>query len=397
MVADGLVSDKQKVLIAGAGVAGIEAALALRDLAGGRVDVDLYDSRREFVYRPFAVGEPYGVARGFHYDLGRLSEHCDASFHPSGIASVDSERRLALTRGGDRISYDHLIVATGVRMLWAVPGAVTFWGAVDEGQVSKVIADLRAGRLRRLVFTMPGGHSWTLPLYELALLAVTELGKLGLTETRVTVVTPEDLPLGVFGRNVGEQMHALLAERGVELVAGAHPVKFEGGSLHVAPGHKVDADAVVSLPRLEGRRVSGVPHDEDGFVGVDEHGGVIGLECVYAAGDVTAFPIKQGGMSTQQSDTVAEAIAAAAGAGFEPRPFDPILRAVLWTGREPRYLHGRPTGGHGEASSFSERPQGPLSSGKVTARYWTPLVDFLSAEGEPDDGPPLAARVSSAS
>ena len=395
MVVDGRVSGKQKVLIAGAGVAGIEAALALRDLAGGRVEVDLYDLRREFVYRPFAVGEPYGAARGFRYDLGRLCEHCDASFHASGIASVDPERKQALTDDGDRVSYDHLIVATGVRMLWAVPGAVTFWGAVDDGEVGETIADLRAGRLRRLVFTMPGGHSWTLPLYELALLAVTELGKLGLTETRVTVVTPEDLPLGVFGRYAGEQMRALLAERGVELVAGAHPVKFEGGSLHIAPGQEVEADAVVSLPRLEGRRVSGVPQDEDGFVGVDEHGGVIGLERVYAAGDVTAFPVKQAGMSTQQSDTVAEAIAAAAGAGFDPRPFDPILRAVLWTGREPRYLYGRPTGGHGEASSFGGRPEGPLRSGRVTARYWTPLVDSLSAESEPDGAPLPAAHVSS--
>ncbi len=390
-------SGKQNVLIAGAGIAGIEAALALRDLAAERAEVNLYDSRREFLYRPFGVGEPYGAARGFRYDLGRLSEHCDASFNADGIASVDAERRLVRTHGGDRIAYDHLIVATGARMLWAVPGTATFWGAVDEGEVGEVIADLRAGRLRHLVFTMPGGHSWTLPLYELALLAVTELDKLGLPERQVTVVTPEDLPLGVFGRHVGEQMRALLAERGVELVAAAHPVKFEGGSLHIAPGEKIKADAVVSLPRLEGRRLSGVPHDDDGFVGVDEHGGVIGLERVYAAGDVTAFPVKQAGMSTQQSDTVAEAIAAAAGAGLEPRAFDPILRAVLWTGREPRYLHGRPTGGHGEASSFSQRPQGPLRSGRVTARYWTPLVDSLSAGNGSDAAPTLADRIPSAS
>ncbi|HEU4944922.1 MAG TPA: NAD(P)/FAD-dependent oxidoreductase [Solirubrobacterales bacterium] len=397
MVVDGRVNGKQKVLIVGGGVAGIEAALALRDLAGGRVEVDLYDPRREFVYRPFAVGEPYGVARGFRYDLGRLSEHCDASFHRGGIVTVDPGQRLALTRDGDRIPYDHLIVATGARMLWAVPGAITFWGAIDEGQVREVIADLRAGRLRRLVLTMPGGYSWTLPLYELALLAVTELGKLGTREGRVTVVTPEDLPLGVFGRYVSEQMSTLLAERGVEVITGTHPLKFEDRRLHIASGERIDADAVVSLPRLEGRRVSGIPHDEEGFVGVDEHGGVIGLERVYAAGDVTAFPVKQGGMSTQQADTVAEAIAAAAGAGFEARPFDPTLRAVLWTGREPRYLYGSASGGDDEASSFSERPHGPLRSGKVTARYWTPLVDSLSAESDSDDVPPLADRISSAS
>jgi sulfide:quinone oxidoreductase len=394
---DGQRGDMQKVLIAGAGIAGIEAALALRDLAGGRVEVHLFDPRREFVYRPFAVGEAYGAARAFHYDLERLSEHCDASFHPGGIVSVDIKRRLAVTRDGGQVLYDHLILATGVRMLWGVPGAVTFWGAADEGQIGEVIAGLRAGRLRRLIFTMPGGHSWTLPLYELALRAITEIGKLGIDATQITVVTPEDLPLGVFGRQVGEQMSALLSERGIEVLAATHPMKFEDGSLRVAPGKGIDADAVVSLPRLEGRPVGGVPHDGDGFIGVDGHGGVIGLKGIYAVGDITTFPFKQGAVATQQSDAVAETIAAAVGTGLEARAFDPILRGVLWTGRQPRYLYGRPTGGHGETSSFSKQPRGPLRSGKVTARYLSPLIDSLSAECESNGAPRLAARVPSTS
>ena len=62
-------------------------------------------------------------------------------------------------------------------MLWAVPGAVTYWGVADEGQVGDLIAELRSGRLQRLVLTMPAGHSWALPLYELALLAASVVGK----------------------------------------------------------------------------------------------------------------------------------------------------------------------------------------------------------------------------
>jgi sulfide:quinone oxidoreductase len=394
---DGRGNYKQKVLIAGAGVAGIEAALALRDLAGEQVALHLFDPRLEFVYRPFAVGEAYGAVRAFRYDLERLSDHCDASFHPNGIVSVDTKRRLVVTRDGNQHLYDLLILATGARMLWGVPGTVTFWGAADEGQVGEVLEDLRAGRLRHIVFTMPGGHSWTLPLYELALRAITELDKVGIDATRVTIVTPEDLPLGVFGRRVGEQMSALLTERGIEMLAGTHPMRFEDGSLRVVPGERISADAVVSLPRLEGRPVGGVPHDDSGFIGVDEHGGVIGLEGVYAVGDVTTFPFKQGAISTQQADAVAETIAAVMGGGLQAQPFDPILRAVLWTGHEPRYLYGRPTGGHGEASSFSEQPYGPLRSGKVTARYLSPLVDSLSAESESNGTPHLAARAPSAS
>ncbi|HWP33389.1 MAG TPA: FAD-dependent oxidoreductase, partial [Solirubrobacterales bacterium] len=190
----------QRVLIVGGGIAGIEAALALRDLAGERVEVELRDPRRQFVFRPFAVGEPYGTARVFRYDLDKLAELSGARFHPDGIVAVAARNRQAITRDGERVPYDHLILATGARMLWSVPGAITFWGVADEGQVGEVVGRLRSGMLRRLVFTMPGGRSWGLPLYELALLAATELAKAGITETRLTVVTPEDVPLELFGR-----------------------------------------------------------------------------------------------------------------------------------------------------------------------------------------------------
>lgn len=369
-----------QVLIAGGGIAGIETALALRDLAGEQVEVDLRDPRHEFVFRPFAVGEPYGAARVFRYDLRQVADRCGASFHAGAIVSIDPGRRLAVTRDGERLRYDYLVIASGVRMLAGVPGVVTFWGVADEGQVGDVIADLRAGSLRRLVFAMSGRRNWALPLYELALLAATELAKRDTHRTRLTIVTPEDAPLELFGVRAGDQMGTLLEDRGIEVVSSAHPVEFENGRLAIAPGEAIEADAVIGLPRLEGCRIAGIPHDADGFVGVDEHGQVIGLERVFAAGDVTVFPVKQRGIATQQADAVAEAIAAEAGAEVDPRPFDPILRGVLWTGREPRYLYGRPTGGHGEMSSLGERPQWPPQEGKVIGRYLTSFVDSL-----PDD------------
>jgi sulfide:quinone oxidoreductase len=368
---------KQKVLIAGAGLGGIEAALALDDLAGDLVDVELCDTRSEFIFRPFVVGEPYGAVRSFRYELESLARRCGATFRHGTVATVDAERQRLILESGERLAYDYLVIATGSRMQWAVPGAVTFWGT-NEGQVSEVFAALRGGRLRRLVLTMPPGYSWALPLYELALFAVTELEKASNGQTQVTVVTPEDMPLEVFGRRAAGQVDALLRERGVEVITAAHPMRFEQGRLRATPAREIDADAVISMPRFEGRPPDGIPHDGEGFVGIDEHGGVIGLERVYAIGDVTTFPVKQGALATQQADTVAEAVAAAAGAAIEPKPFDPVLRGVLFTGHQPRYLYGRPTGKHGETSSFSERPEGPLREGKLTARYLSPLVDRLT-------------------
>lgn len=380
MADDGQRGERRRVLIAGAGVAGLEAALALRDLAGDRVDVALHDPGSEFAYRPFGIGEPYGTTRAFRYDLRKLSELCGASLQVSAIAAVESERRIAVTRDSKRTPFDHLIVATGARMLWAVPGAVTYWGVAEEGQVGALIAELRSGRLDRLTFTMPAGHSWILPLYELALLAANVLAKTANDRTQITVVTPEAAPLEIFGPRAAEQTSALLAERRIDVVAGARPISFAAGRLRIDPGEDVEADAVVTLPRLEGRRIDGIPYDEDGFVAVDEHGGVVGLERVYAAGDVSSLPFKQGAFATQQADAVAEAIAVSTGAAITSRAAAPQMRAVLWTGQGPRYLTNG-SGGEGErASSPSQRHLELLHNGRLTARYLSPLVDALLAD-----------------
>jgi sulfide:quinone oxidoreductase len=316
---------RPRVVIAGGGVAALEAALALRDLAGDRLEIEFCSPRSEFVYRPFAVGEPYGAAAILRYDLAALAVQIDARLRLGGIFSVDAEAGRVTTRDGEWIPYDYLIVATGARMLWAVPGAVTFWGVADEGGFAGVVRKLRAGILRDVVFTMPGGQSWGLPLYELALLASAVLAKSGIEDARLTVVTPEDAPLALFGRVVGERMGRLLGERGIHLVTGVHPVEFEGGCLRVAPGEPIETEAVVSLPRLEGRRIDGLATDADGFIQVDERCRVAGVERVFAVGDVSGFPVKQGALATQQADAAAEAIAAAAGCELEPAPFDPVL------------------------------------------------------------------------
>jgi sulfide:quinone oxidoreductase len=62
---------------------------------------------------------------------------------------------------------------------------------------------------------------------------------------------------------------------------------------------------------------------------------------VYAIGDMTDGPIKQRGLATQQADTGAAVIAAAAGVDVEPQPFAPVLRGLLLTGECPLYLRRR--------------------------------------------------------
>ena len=68
-----------RVVIAGGGVGGLEAAIALRELAGERVAVELCSPREDFVYRPFAVGEPYGHSRPMRYPLAPIAAACGAA------------------------------------------------------------------------------------------------------------------------------------------------------------------------------------------------------------------------------------------------------------------------------------------------------------------------------
>lgn len=374
----------KRALIVGGGVAALEAALALRDLAAGEVEVEMRAPRAELHYRPLAVGQPFGTASVRRYPLAELAERGGFSFVLGAIAAVRPERRRAIAHEGEEVGYDFLVDASGSRALESLPGAATFWGTAEEATMSGLVERLRGGDLAHLVFTLPSRATWALPIYELALLAAAERERAAATGTRITVVTPEDGPLAVFGERASHEVGRWLADRGVSVLARTHPVKFEGGRLHVVPGEPIAADAAIGLPRLEGRRIDGVPHDEDGFVPVDDHCRVLGLDRVYAAGDVTSFPVEQGGIAAQQADAAAESIAAAAGVDLEPRPFDPVLRAVLWTGEEPRYLYARLGGGHGETSSFSAQPPWSQREGKIVGRYITPFLASLDARQSVD-------------
>jgi len=178
---------------------------------------------------------------------------------------------------------------------------------------------------------------------------------------------------------MGPKPHGIVAfspgldEAGIALVRGVHPESFRDGLLNVVPGAPIAADRVVALPRLRGIAVGGVPADESGFVHTDPFGRVNGLEDVYAAGDGTTFPIKQGGLAAQQADAVAGTIAAAAGAPVEPVPFEPVLRGLLLTGAAPAYLRAELGGGRMYASSAGETaPWWPPV--KVSARYLAPYL-----------------------
>jgi sulfide:quinone oxidoreductase len=371
------------VQIAGAGVAGLEAALALQALGEGRVSVELLAPEMEFTYRPLAVAEPFAVAEVKRFPLGRLVTAAGASLRVGSVLAVDADRKVVTLADRKEVAYDVLLLALGARPREAVPGALTFRGPQDTRALLALLDRITGGELRRIAFAMPAAASWPLPLYELAIMTAEYVTAHATRNVEITLVTPEDHPLALFGPTPSEAISELLTLRGITVETSVVPVRFDDGVLAGVPDRRLDVDAVVALPRLEGPRLSGVPHDDAGFVPTDEYGWVLGLTDVYAAGDLTQFPLKQGGTAAQQADAAASSIAADAGAAAKPEAFKPVLRGLLLTGFVPRFLRAEATGTHSLVDTE------PLwwPPAKIVGRYLSPFLAARLGLGDAVGGP----------
>jgi sulfide:quinone oxidoreductase len=327
-----------RIVIAGGGIAGLEALVALRHHLGSDPAIDLLEANVDLVERPMSVAEPFDGGPARHFDLARIAADHDARLRPDRLSSVDVARRELRTVRGDTLRYDALLVAVGARADMAVPGALTFTGPRAVGAVRALVDDLVARRVQRVAFVVPAGATWALPIYELALLTAEQLRSAGVRDARLVLVTPERNPLELFGARIAARVRALLAERGIGLFAETTPIGMGAEGLAVAEGTPLAVQRAVALPRLDGPWIAGLPHDEHGFIPTDRHGAVPGAFAVWAAGDGTAYPIKQGGLAAQQADAAAESIAVHLGAPIVPTPFEPDLRGVLLDPRGSRVL-----------------------------------------------------------
>jgi sulfide:quinone oxidoreductase len=376
--------ERSRVLVAGGGVAALETTIALHDLAPHLVDVELLAPEHEFWYRPLAVAEPFGLARVVRFELGDLASSMDATFTLGALVSVDAEARTVATSHGQEVSYDTLVVACGARPVPALEGALTFRGPADSETFRRLLADVRAGSVESIAFVLPSAVTWGLPLYELALLTATYLERQGIRSVELTFVTHETEPLGLFGGDASDAVREVVERKGITLLTGTHAASYSPGELSILPGGELHADRVVALPRLIGPAIDGLPHDRDGFVSTDPFGRVLGVPHVYAAGDATTFPVKQGGLAAQQADAVARSIAAEAGADVVPEPFRPVLKGLLLTGGPAAYLRAELGGGHGDTAMVSgDALWWPPA--KIVGRY---LAPFLAGREEIDLVPP---------
>ena len=365
----------RRVLVAGGGVAGLEALLALHDLAGERVSLTLLAPERQFAFRPMAVAVPFARGHMLRFDVAYMERATGAEHIRGELAEVDVAAREAVLGDGRRLGYDTLLIAVGAGSEPAYSRVSTWTPELDQEVFGGLLADLEDGYATRVAFVVPPGVAWPLPAYELALMTAWDARDMGQDDVRVLIYTCERAPLEIFGEQASAGLRADLEEAGVTVCAGVAIEEDPAAPARLlADGEPLESQRVVALPRAIARGVGGVPVDEHGFIPVDGHGRVEGAPGIWAAGDAIAFPVKQGGLAAQQADAAAESIAADAGIEIEPQPFRPVLRGVLLTGRGRQWIR-RELEGDGEGEAERHALWWPPT--KVAGRYLAPYLASL--------------------
>lgn len=371
-----------QVVIVGGGVAALEAVLALNDLAGPRVHIVALAPNEDFVYRPMTVREPFAYETARRYPLAPIMRSLGVELIAEKLGWVDRARQVVHTSEDREIRYDALLLALGGQPYARYRHAITIDDRRMDDTLHGLVQDVEAGYLDSVAFLSPGRMAWQLPLYELALMTAGRAYDADVN-VEITVVTPEESPLAIFGKEASEHVATLLEKAGIKAINSAYAEVPSPGEIVINPGdRRLHAKRIVALPELYGPSVRGVPVSEHGFIRVNRFGRVHDAGPIFAAGDAVDFPIKHGGLSTQQADAAAESIAAMAGADIEPQPFNPVIHGMLLTDGKPQYLTAKITGGQGFSSEFSDTPSWE-GGAKIAARY---LAPFLAAYDAKENG-----------
>jgi sulfide:quinone oxidoreductase len=376
-----------RVVVVGGGIAGAEALLALHDLAGERVELTLVSSGADLVVPALSVAEAFSLGAAQRHPLSELVEQADAGLVVGSLAAVDGSRRQIRLQDGTLLDFDALLIATGARAVARVDHATTWWPWGDHEELSGLLRDLEEGYIKRVAFVIPPGAVWPLPLYEIALMAAREVAGMGIDDAELTVITPEAVPLTLFGADASAALREELAAVTIKLetatvarIERAHPLQ----AVLQPTARRLDVDRAVAIPAVEGPAISGTAQNSEGFILVDRRGQMQGSDTIWAAGDAIAYPIKFGGLATQQADVAAAAIAAMAGAAASSPISTPRLTGVLMTGSIPR-----PLGTARRGPSLAHHPLWK-PAGKVLGRYLTGFLDRLE---QPEVAPVTATAV----
>jgi sulfide:quinone oxidoreductase len=335
-------SPPPRVVVLGAGVAGLEAAFLLETRLSGRVDLQVVSEDDEFVLRPNLVYVPFGADHAasslrIPETLARKAIEC----RQGRVDGVDADMGRVHLVNGRQLPYEHLVIATGaVPWMQAVPGlqehAASIWGPAEmttlRERFTHVRGRAREGSRQRALFVVPPQNRWSPPVYEMALMFDTWLRRERVREqVELGFVTHEASFVEAAGPRMHEVIEREFAERGIDahaserlLEARAHEASFADGSVE-----RFDL-LVTGPPHRAGARYDGLPVDEHGFLHVESATRqVVGHPEIYAPGDAGDFPLKDSFLALLQADAAADHLATVVRRRQFKRTFEPVSVQII--------------------------------------------------------------------
>jgi sulfide:quinone oxidoreductase len=395
--------------IVGAGTAGLEALLSAREALGTSVDLRLVAPDHEFRYRPMHRESLFRPARERGIKIADLVAETGATWVRDRAEVVRESERCLLTRDGDTVEFDYLLLAAGERARRPLAQGYLWERGRDPSFLDEIISEIADGKVTSVAVAVPRGARWSMPAYELALvLAWSALG----TDARITLVSAEEQPLGALGPAASRAVLLELEQAGVETITGVElvdapkpgaprmtvadliivPERTEDQAIaligkptdparvRIGSGVAREFQRLISLPVMLGPHIAGVASDHAGFVVVDESLRVLGTDVVWAAGGCIAAALEHSALSARQADAAIIAITAACthpgatGSGIAPDPIE--ITGVLLAGQRDRWLAENPIGTPGPSTRCLWWPPG-RAVGKTLARRiaaWDPSV-----------------------
>jgi NADPH-dependent 2,4-dienoyl-CoA reductase/sulfur reductase-like enzyme len=369
-------AERRRVVIVGAGMAGVQTAVALRERGfAGPVAVLGAEPHQPYDRPPLSKAVLLGTAEGSAFDID--FEALDVELRLGvEVTGVRTDAHEVDTAAGP-VPYDVLVLATGAEPV-TLPGA----SGVPGVHLLRTLDD--AARLRPLLAEK----------HDIVVVGAGWIGAEFATAARqagcaVTVVEVADRPLaGTMPAEVAAPMAAWYGQYGAELITGARVAAIEPGAVVLAGGRRIPAGAVVvgigARPATGLLAGSGIELGPDGAVVADEWLRASAPD-VYAVGDCASYPSGRYGQrllvhhwdnALQGPRTVAANITG----GEDLGPYDPV--PYFWSEQFGRFVQY--AGHHGAADTLLWRGDPAEETWSVLWLRGGALVALL-AVGRPRD------------
>ena len=335
-------TDRQRIVILGAGFAGLETAFLLRMRMRDAAELVCVSDRQGFTFRPNTIYVPFGA------DPGDLVVDLEKPFHRRHIThihdrvvGVDPDAHDVVLAGGSKLHYDKLVIATGAAMRPVeIPGlaehAATIWTPESmlgvRQRFERVRDDARAGRPSRVLFLIPPNNKCAGPLYEIVMMFETWLRREHVREqVDISWSTFEQTYIQVFGPRLHEVVSSEFEQRGITGHTDEHVTEVVANEARYSDGSTRGFEHLIAFPPyVSAVHYESLPSDDRGFIKTEmTTRQVAGHPDIYAPGDAGDFPVKQAFLAFLQADTVAEHISSTAGMHAFEKPFDPVSMCIM--------------------------------------------------------------------